>query len=149
MKSFWHAWMIAAPTLNSLASILSTTILRPLMPPAALHHLVNTSATSKNSWPRPGVTVEPGSASTPMRIVFPLSPRADPPEAEPGAQTLFTEPKSPVAAALVELVAGAELLLVPPDPTSRSVAARPHPDATTPTTASDAIATAARPLRLL
>jgi hypothetical protein len=84
-----------------------------------------------------------------MRIVSPLIPRPEPPVAEPGAQTFFTEPKSPVAAALAVLV-GAELpVLVLPEPTSVSVAARPHPAPTRPTTASDATARTRRFLFLL
>ena len=117
MKSFWQACDMTWPTLKSLASSLSTTILRPLMPPAALHHLLNPSAVSKNSCSRPGAAAAPGSAVTPMWISVSVTPRAVAPDALPEPQTAFSEPKSPGAAlgaADVDVLeAGALLVPVP------------------------------------
>ena len=80
------------------------------MPPAALHHLVNASATSKNSCSRPGAAAAPGSAIVPIWIELEVRPRPLPPVAWPGPQMAFSDPKSPAAEALGVLLAEAVLL---------------------------------------
>src|SRR5947209_4448760 len=119
MKSFWQAFVNAWPTLKSFASHLSTTILRPLMPPAALHHLLNASAVSKNSCSRPGAADEPGSAVVPIRMVLSVMPLAVAPFALPGPQMPLSVPKSPLPADAVALAGALEevaaLLDVPSD----------------------------------
>src|SRR6185312_11406684 len=118
MKSFWQALVNAWPTLKSFASHLSTTILRPLMPPAALHHLEKASAVSKNSCSRPGAAAAPGSPVVPMRMVESVTPLAVAPLALPGPQMPLSVPKSPLPGAAAAEDAAvddpAALLVVPP-----------------------------------
>src|SRR5690242_10871813 len=111
-----------APESKSLASCLLTLSVRPLMPPAALHHFTNASATWKNSISRPGTIVLPASDMVPRVIVLPLIPRPEPPVPLPGPQMPFSVPKSPADEALEDDEAAPdELLLVfsgvsePPD----------------------------------
>src|SRR5580700_1282072 len=44
MKSCWQAWFVTCAALKRAASLSCTTIWRPLIPPAALHHLANAPA---------------------------------------------------------------------------------------------------------
>src|SRR5215471_11491688 len=67
------------------------------MPPAALHHDVNTFAASMNS----ESFVNPTSVKTPTWICDAVTPVAGALDGEPGPQTPFNEPKSPLAAAAV------------------------------------------------
>src|SRR5258708_3871370 len=95
MKSCWHALMTTEATLKSLASHLSRMILRPLMPPAALHQLLKATPASKNSCSNPGAAAAPGSAVTPMRMPVSVTPRPEAPVALPGPQIALRVPKSP------------------------------------------------------
>src|SRR3984893_5599075 len=126
-KSTWQASIMRAATSLSLASHLSTESLRPLIPPAALHHPTKASAVSKSSWSRPGCAEVPGSAIVPTRISPSVTPSAVAPLALPGPHTAFTSPKSPepIFAAVVVAVPPFEL---PPD--------RLHPAASNTTTSS-------------
>src|ERR1700730_2032497 len=113
-KSTWQASIMRAATSLSLASHLSTESLRPLIPPAALHH------------PTKAAEV-PGSAIVPTRISPSVTPSAVAPLPLPGPHTAFTSPKSPepIFAAVVVAVPPFEL---PPD--------RLHPAASNTTTSS-------------
>src|SRR3954470_4234292 len=97
-KSWAQASVIFACTLKSAESCWLTTILRPLMPPASLHHLLKTSAVSNSSWSRPGRPEKPGSANVPTLISVGVTPWAVAPDASPFWQTSFRVPKSPDAA---------------------------------------------------
>src|SRR4051794_2292851 len=99
-KSCAQASVMRALTSNRAESCWLTTILRPLMPPAALHHLLNTSAVSKSSWSRPGRPTKPGSANVPTLISVGVTPCAVAPVASPDWQTSFRVPKSPEAGVL-------------------------------------------------
>src|SRR5689334_15585028 len=94
-KSTSHAWIMRAATSVSFESHLSSVSLRPLMPPAALHHWTNAVALSNSSWLRPGWTVAPGSDIVPTRIEVSVTPLSVAPFALPGPQTSFIVPKSP------------------------------------------------------
>ena len=128
-----------ALTLNRAESCWFTTILRPLMPPAALHHLLNTSAVSNSSWSRPGRPAKPGSAKVPTLISVGVTPCAVDPAASPFWQTSLRVPKSPDAGAAAVVVDEVEELL----PLSESL--RPHPAASTTTH----VATTIHPLRTI
>ena len=131
------------PTLNSFASHLSMMTLRPPMPPAALHHLLNPSAVSKNSCSRPGAAAAPGSAVTPIRMVVLVRPRVVGPEGLPGPQMALSDPKSPAAAAVaVGAALDAPLDGVPDEPPLE----RPHAESERASTAPMAtgVATEAR-----
>ena len=113
MNSLWQASIICWATLKYFASYFVNTILRPLIPPAALHQLTNDVPTSKKSEPKPGATEAPGSAIVPTLIVVAEMPRPLPPVALPGPQMALRSPKSPLPAeTLGVLAADAELLEV-------------------------------------
>ena len=127
MKSFWQAWVMTWPTLKSFASHLSTTILRPLMPPAALHHLLKAVGGVEELLLEAGAAAAPGSAVTPMWIVGAGDAAAGGTRRGPGPQTAFSVPKSPGPAAELELLAEAPVdgpLLVLP----LGELERPHAD---------------------
>src|SRR4051794_24388488 len=115
MKSDAQASVILALTLNSAASRWLTTILRPLMPPAALHHFAKTVAVSKSSWFRPGRPANPGSDNVPILISLGVTPWAGEPDALPFLQTTSLVPNARVGAPPDVLAACAVVLLVPPD----------------------------------
>src|SRR5207245_2951816 len=96
---------------------------RPLMPPASLHHFVNTSPASNSSWSRPGRPANPGSALVAMLIAVGVTPWAGEVVFWPGPHTFFSVPKSPAPAA----PAGA-VVLVAPGPALEPL--RPHAPAT-------------------
>src|SRR5215469_7675508 len=106
-KSLPHVAVIAWTAFSSPVSWTSATSLRPLMPPAALHHEVNTLATFGKS----GILVKPMSLSTPTVIWLEVTPWSVAPAALPPWQTLFRLPKSPAAAVGVVDLAGAGVLL--------------------------------------
>src|SRR5271170_6389993 len=91
MKSLWQAWVVTCAALNRAASRLSITILRPLMPPEALHQSAKAWACWGNSASSPGSIVLAASLNTAMLIV--LSPTPRPEEAPPGpASQIFPTP---------------------------------------------------------
>src|ERR1019366_9211681 len=106
MKSCWQAWLVTCAALKSAASRLCTTTVRPLMPPAALHHLAKAPAAWKNSTLRPGCTVLPGSEKVAMLMLFDETPRAVelPPLPEP--QILPTPGHVPVVVTVLAADAG-------------------------------------------
>src|SRR6516164_454215 len=89
-------------------------ILRPLMPPRELHHLVNTSLASHSSWSRPGAPTNPASETTPRLIEVAVTPR---PVAmlwpSPLPHTDLNVPKSPSASDDCRWFVG--VAVVPPD----------------------------------
>src|SRR3954452_4059438 len=98
MKSEAHASGILALTLVSATSRWLTTILRPLMPPASLHHFEKTVAVSNNSWSRPGRPAKPGSAIVVILMSVGDTPWAGDPDGLPFLQTTSLVPKAPVEA---------------------------------------------------
>src|SRR5271163_3872331 len=96
MKSLWHAAVISCPALNRAASRLSIMILRPLMPPAALHQSANAVACCTNSSSSPGMTVLAASLNSAMLMVFGLTPRTDEGPPGPGSHTLPTPGQTPL-----------------------------------------------------
>ena len=120
MKSSAHASVICALTLVSAASRLSTTILRPLMPPRSLHHCEKTSAVSKSSWLRPGRPAKPGSEKVPIWISVGRDALGGRAARRPGlADVRSGSPKS----ALFALAGPAVVEVVVPLPHCSSVAA--------------------------
>src|ERR1700677_3515373 len=97
MKSLWQGAVICAATLNSAASRLSTTILRPLMPPAALHQSAKAVACWVNSTSRPGRMVLEASFSTAMLMVLSPTPRTVEAPPGPGSQIFPTPGQTPLA----------------------------------------------------
>src|SRR5579862_4679606 len=96
MKSgCWHEATIWAATLNRAASRLSRTILRPRMPPAALHQSTKAWDSWNSSMSRPGTAVLPGSDMVAARISVSVTPLSVAPDAFPGPQTALSVPKSP------------------------------------------------------
>ncbi len=79
----------------SLESRVTGTILRPLMPPAALHQEVNTLAAFTNS----GFLVNPTSLNTPTLISLSVTPSSVTDWGLPEWQTFLRVPKSAFAAA--------------------------------------------------
>src|SRR6202453_5190761 len=96
MKSLWQGAVICAATLNSAASRLSTTILRPLMPPAALHQSAKAVACWVNSTSRPRRMVLAASFSTAMLMVLLPTPRTVEAPPDPGSQILPTPGQTPL-----------------------------------------------------
>src|SRR5579883_652755 len=92
-KSVLQASSMRAATSNSFESCRVRLSLRPRIPPASLHHLVNAVAVSNSSWSRPGATAAPGSAIVPTAIDVSVTPWAVAPLAVPGPQTSLRVPK--------------------------------------------------------
>src|ERR1700677_109404 len=99
MKSLWQAAVICCAALNSAASRLSITILRPLIPPAALHQSANAVACSGNSTSSPGVMVLAASLNTAMLMVLLPTPRTEEAPPGPGSHILPTPGQTPLALA--------------------------------------------------
>src|SRR5581483_3063941 len=109
MKSGWlQEATICAATFVSAASRLSRTILRPPMPPAALHQSTKACDSWKISTLSPGTTVLPGSDMVATWMSVSVTPLSVAPLALPGPHTPLSDPKSPgpgvAAAAVVGLV---------------------------------------------
>src|SRR3984957_4955402 len=96
MKSLWHAVVVTCAALNSAASRLSITILRPSMPPAALHQSAKAVACSGNSTSRPGVMVLAASLNTAMLMVLLPTPRTEEVPPDPGSHILPTPGQTPL-----------------------------------------------------
>ena len=99
MKSSAHASVIRAFTLNSAASRWSTTILRPLMPPASLHHFANTVGGVEELLvqARDGRRSR-GPTIVPILISVGVTPCAGEPDGLPFLQTTSLVPNAPVEA---------------------------------------------------
>src|SRR5580658_5489359 len=96
MKSLWQAAVACCAALNSAASRLSITILRPLIPPAALHQSANAVACWGNSTSSPGSTVLAASLNTAMLMVLEPTPRTEEAPPGPGSQILPTPAQTPL-----------------------------------------------------
>ena len=83
----------------SFASRSLSSILRPLMPPCSLHHLVNASAVSNSSWLSPSRPEKPGSENVDTWIESAVTPGSVPAafssSAGAGQQTTPRSPKAP------------------------------------------------------
>src|ERR1700733_4494438 len=97
MKSLWQAAVACCAALNSAASRLSITILRPSMPPAALHQSAKAVACWVNSTSRPGRMVLEASLKTAMLMVLSPTPRTEEVPPGPVSQILPTPGHTPVA----------------------------------------------------
>src|ERR1700691_5201423 len=102
MKSLWQAAVACCAALKSAASRLSITILRPLMPPAALHQSANAVACSGNSASSPGSMVLEASLNTAMLMVLEPTPRTVEAPPGPGSHILPTPGQTPLEAVLEE-----------------------------------------------
>src|ERR1700685_2390110 len=100
MKSLWQAAVACCAALNSAASRLSITILRPLMPPAALHQSAKALACWGDSTSSPGMMVLEASLKTAMLMVFLPTPRTEEAPPGPGSQILPIPGHSPLVATL-------------------------------------------------
>src|SRR5579864_4937595 len=110
-----HEATIWAATLNRAASRLSRVILRPRIPPAALHQSTNAWDSWNSSMSSPGTAVFPGSDIVAARISVSVTPLSVAPEALPGPQTALSVPKSPgpgPAAVVVVAAAGWVVVVV-------------------------------------
>src|SRR5271170_1150905 len=96
MKSLWQAAVICAATLNSAASRLSSTILRPSMPPAALHQSAKAVPCWMNSTSSPGSMVLEASLKTAMLMVLSPTPRTEEVPPGPGSHILPTPGHTPL-----------------------------------------------------
>src|ERR1700733_3140551 len=96
MKSLWQAAVICCAALNSAASRLSITILRPLIPPAALHQSANAVACWGNSASRPGSMVLEASLNSAMLMVLLPTPRTEEAPPGPGSHILPTPGQTPL-----------------------------------------------------
>src|SRR6202046_5886555 len=100
MKSLWQAWVVTCGALNRAASRLSMTILRPLMPPEALHQSAKAWACWGNSDSSPGSIVLAASLNAAMLIVLSPTPRTEDAPPGPASQILPTPGHSPLVGAL-------------------------------------------------
>src|ERR1700728_4951764 len=100
MKSLWQAAVACCAALKSAASRLSITILRPLMPPAALHQSATAVACWGNSTSSPGSIVLAASLNTAMLMVLEPTPRTVEAPPDPGSQILPTPGQTPLEAVL-------------------------------------------------
>src|ERR1700735_5321599 len=100
MKSLWQAWVVTCGALNRAASRLSMTILRPFMPPEALHQSAKAWACSGNSASRPGSIVLAASLNAAMLVVLSPTPRTDDAPPGPGSQILPTPGHTPLVGTL-------------------------------------------------
>src|SRR6478672_2069705 len=130
-KSSRHDSTMRACTLLSAASRLSTTIFRPLIPPRALHHWLNTSAVSKNSWFKPGRPTNPVSENVATWIESGVTPVVGAPDGAPFWHTSLRVPKSadPAVAPDVDPFAVDDDEVAAPPPFGASL--RPQAAATT------------------
>src|SRR6202522_2871810 len=96
MKSLWQAVVVTCAALNSAASRLSITILRPSMPPAALHQSAKAVACSGNSTSSPGVMVLAASLKTAMLMLLEPTPRTVEAPPGPGSHILPTPGQTPL-----------------------------------------------------
>ena len=96
MKSLWQAAVVCCAALNSAASRLSITILRPLMPPAALHQSAKAVACWGNSTSSPGTMVLEASLKTAMLMVLVPTPRTEEAPPGPGSHILPTPGHTPL-----------------------------------------------------
>src|ERR1700735_478145 len=96
MKALWQAAVACCAALNSAASRLSITILRPLMPPAALHQAANALACWGNSASSPGSMVLEASLKTAMWMVLEATPRTVEAPPVPGSHILPTPGQTPL-----------------------------------------------------
>src|SRR3984957_4389314 len=96
MKSLWQAAVACCAALNSAASRLSITILRPSMPPAALHQSAKAVACSMNSTSRPGRMVLEASLNTAMLMLLSPTPRTEEVPPGPGSHILPTPGHTPL-----------------------------------------------------
>src|ERR1700735_4842477 len=95
MKSLWQAWVVTCGALNRAASRLSMTILRPLMPPEALHQSAKAWACWGNSDSSPGSIVLAASLNTAMLMVLSPTPRTEDAPPGPASQILPTPGHTP------------------------------------------------------
>src|ERR1039458_10191906 len=100
MKSLWHAAVACCAALNSAASRLSITILRPLMPPEALHQSANAVSCWTNSTSSPGVIVLAASLNTAMLMVFEPTPRTEEVPPDSDSHILPTPGQTPLVVTL-------------------------------------------------
>src|ERR1700722_19406527 len=112
MKSLWQAAVICCAALNRAASRLSITILRPLIPPAAVHQSANAVACWGDSASRPGSMVLEASLNSGMLMVLLPTPRTEEAPPGPGSHILPTPGHTPLeldadvdAAAVVDVSA--------------------------------------------
>src|SRR5271155_6246277 len=96
MKSLWQAAVACCAALNRAASRLSITILRPLMPPDALHQSAKAWACCTNSSESPGSMVLAASLNSAMLMVLSPTPRTEEAPPDPGSQILPTPCHSPL-----------------------------------------------------
>src|ERR1700733_9801223 len=100
MKSLWQDCSVTCATLNRAASRLSITILRPLIPPEALHQSAKAWACSGNSASRPGSIVLAASLNTAKLMVLSPTPRTEDAPPGPASQILPTPGHSPLVGTL-------------------------------------------------
>src|SRR5580658_7251179 len=100
MKSLWQACSVTCAALNRAASRLSMTILRPLMPPEALHQSAKAWACWGNSDSSPGSIVFAASLNTAMLMVLSPTPRTEDAPPGPASQILPTPGHTPLVGAL-------------------------------------------------
>src|ERR1700722_11978080 len=100
MKSLWHACSVTCAALNRAPSRLSMTILRPLIPPEALHQAAKALACWGNSASRPGSIVLAASLNTAMLMVLSPTPRTEEAPPGPASQILPTPGQVPLVGAL-------------------------------------------------
>src|SRR3984957_20031439 len=100
MKSLWQAWVVTCAALNRAPSRLSMTILRPFMPPDALHQSAKAWACWGNSPSRPGSIVLAASLNTAMWMVLSPTPRTEEAPPDPASQILPTPGHTPLVGTL-------------------------------------------------
>ena len=146
--SIIRAWCSVSFASRSLSSSL-----RPLIPPASLHHAVNASALSKISWFRPGRPEKPGSETVPTWMESAVTPTSVASSVAPSGAGPHTFPRSPNSPrpGPVSDVDGAVVApsgAVVPSPSVAASSERPHATATSAKTATTATRRlGARPLR--
>src|ERR1700728_459553 len=105
MKSCWQASLVTWAALNRAPSLSCTTIWRPSIPPAALHHFAKAPASWKNSALRPGSTVLSGSAKVAMSMALSETPRTVEEPPGPFSQIVPTPGHVPLVERLVRWAA--------------------------------------------
>src|SRR5271155_4987614 len=122
IKSLSHAAVVSCAALNNAASRSSITILRPLMPPAALHQSANALLCWSSSTSSPGIMVLAASLNTAMLMVLAPTPRTEDASPDPGSHILPTPGQTPLVVALEDNVRLAAAAVV--DESARDVPAR-------------------------